>query len=84
MIATVNAAGMCIISNSFDMTGHLLKTFSRGGSEYPRLSERPEFRALVNDSLQSSDLVAWIDARHRGHQRLELGILVLFTGMRPS
>ncbi|MDE0891696.1 MAG: hypothetical protein OSB14_05895, partial [Planctomycetota bacterium] len=63
VIATVNAAGMCIISNSFDMTGHLLKTFSRGGSEYPRLSERPEFRALVNDSLQSSDLVAWIDPR---------------------
>jgi hypothetical protein len=63
VIATVNAAGMCIISNSFDMTGHLLKTFSRGGSEYPRLSERPEFRALVNDSLPSSDLVAWIDPK---------------------
>jgi hypothetical protein len=63
VVATVNAAGMCIISNSFDMTGHLLKTFSRGGREYPRLSERPEFRALVNDSLMTADLVAWVDPR---------------------
>jgi hypothetical protein len=63
VVATVNAAGMCIISNSFDMTGHLLKTFSRGGREYPRLSERPEFRALVNDSLETADLVAWVDPR---------------------
>ena len=63
VVATVNAAGMCILSNSFDMTGHLLKTFSRGGREYPRLSERPEFRALVNDSLATADIVAWVDPK---------------------
>lgn len=63
VIATVNATGMCIISNSYDMTGHLLKTLNRGTAEFPRLSERPEFRRLVTDSIPSADLVAWVDPR---------------------
>ena len=61
VIATVNATGMCIVSNSYDMTGHLLKTLNRGSSEFPRLSERPEFHRLVMDSIPTADIVLWVD-----------------------
>ena len=61
VIATANATGMCIISNSFDMTGHLLKTLNRGEAEYPRLSDRPDFQGLMMDSIPTADLVAWVN-----------------------
>jgi len=63
VVATVNATGMCIVSNSFDMTGHILKTLNRGENEFPRLSERPEFQRLVMDSTPTADLVTWVDPR---------------------
>ena len=61
VIATANATGMCIISNSFDMTGHLLKTLNRGEAEYPRLSDRPDFQGLMMDSIPTADVVAWVN-----------------------
>ena len=63
VIATANAQNMCIISNSFDMTGHLLKTLNRGGSDYPRLSEHLDFRDLVMDSTPTADFVTWVNPK---------------------
>jgi hypothetical protein len=60
---TYTSTGMCIISNSFDMTGHLLKTLNRGEAEYPRLSDRPDFRSLMMDSIPTADLVAWVNPK---------------------
>jgi len=63
VIATANATGMCIISNSFDMTGHLLMTLNFGEDEFPRLSERADFRSLIRDSIPTADLVAWVNPK---------------------
>ncbi len=63
MIATCNANELTIISNSFRMLGHILKTSTQGGERYPRLSDEPTFQALVRSSLPNGNVFLWANPR---------------------
>jgi hypothetical protein len=63
MIATCNANELTIVSNSFRMLGHILKTSTQGDERYPRLSDEPTFQALVRSSLQNGNLFVWANPR---------------------
>jgi len=63
MIATCNANELTIVSNSFRMLGHILKTSALGGERYPRLSEEPQFQALVRSSLPNGNAFLWANPR---------------------
>ncbi len=63
MIATCNANELTIISNSFRMLGHILKTNALGGERFPRLSDEPTFQALVRSSLPNGNVFVWANPR---------------------
>lgn len=63
MIATCNANELTIVTNSFRMLGHILKTSTQGGERYPRLSDEPTFQALVRSSLSNGNLFLWANPR---------------------
>lgn len=63
MIATCNANELTIVSNSFRMLGHILKTSTQGGERYPRLSEEQQFQALVRSSLPNGNAFLWMNPR---------------------
>jgi hypothetical protein len=63
VIATGNSGDLTIITNSIGMLGHLLKTYTQGGSKYPRLSEDPSFEALVHTSLERANAMVWVNPR---------------------
>ncbi|MBL8861619.1 MAG: hypothetical protein JNK02_06365 [Planctomycetes bacterium] len=63
MIATCNANELTIVSNSFRMLGHILKTSTQGGERYPRLAEEPTFQALVRSSIQNGNVFVWANPR---------------------
>ncbi len=63
MIATCNANELTIVTNSFRMLGHILKTSTQGGERYPRLSDDPTFQALVRSSIPGGNLFAWANPR---------------------
>lgn len=63
MIATCNANELTIVSNSFRMLGHILKTSTQGGTSYPRLSDEPTFQALVRSSLPNGNAFLWANPR---------------------
>lgn len=63
MIATCNANELTIVTNSFRMLGHILKTSTQGGERYPRLSDEPTFQALVRSSLSNGNLFVWANPR---------------------
>ncbi len=62
-LATVHAGEVYIVSNSFRMLEHVLQTFSSGPPNYPRLTDRSDFRALTNSSLPQANLGLWVDPR---------------------
>ena len=62
-ISTVIAGDMYWVSNSFKMLEDMLNTYHRGAPENPRLTDVPEFNALVNSSLGSANFVAWVNPR---------------------
>jgi hypothetical protein len=45
------------------MLGHILKTSTQGGANYPRLSEEPTFQALVRSSLPNGNVFVWANPR---------------------
>lgn len=55
--------GICIVSNSVYMLNHLLKTSTQGAPTYPRLTDRIDFVALLDDSLPKAQLTIWADPR---------------------
>ncbi|MCY2961977.1 MAG: hypothetical protein NTY35_17605 [Planctomycetota bacterium] len=63
MIATCNANELTIVTNSFRMLGHILKTSTQGGDRYPRLSDEPTFQALVRSSLSNGNAFLWANPR---------------------
>ncbi len=63
MIATCNANELTIVSNSFRMLGHILKTGTQGSERYPRLSDEPTFQALVRSSLSNGNAFLWANPR---------------------
>jgi hypothetical protein len=63
MIATCNANDLTIVTNSFRMLGHILKTSTQGGERYPRLSEDPTFQALVRSSFTNGNFFVWANPR---------------------
>lgn len=65
VIATLNTAEHCIVSNNYKMLVHVLKTYSQGGADarYPQLSGRADFQALVGSSLQSANAMVWVNPR---------------------
>jgi hypothetical protein len=68
-IATAQYQDMYIISNSFLMTGEVVRVFITGGETYPRLSERAEFAPLLSSSLPQANLLVWVDPRSLGKIR---------------
>lgn len=63
MISTNVGGGVTIVSNSFNMLGTILKTFTQGGARYPRLSEEGRFLALVNSSLANANATVYVNPR---------------------
>lgn len=59
VIATTNAYDLTIVTNSLGMMAHILKTSSQGGAKYPRLSESPMFRGLVQSARPQGNVFAW-------------------------
>lgn len=59
VVATLNAGEITIVTNSFRMLGHVLKTQSQGTSKYPRLSEAPLFSALARSAQPEGNLFLW-------------------------
>lgn len=55
--------GICIVSNSVYMLNHLLKTSTQGAPSYPRITDRIDFVALLDDSLPKAQLTVWADPR---------------------
>jgi len=55
--------GICIVSNSVYMLNHLLKTSTQGAPSYPRLTDRIDFVALLDDSLPKAQYTVWADPR---------------------
>jgi hypothetical protein len=62
-IATAADYDRYLITNHYRMIEDLMRVFGQGGTRYPRLSERPEFRALMEESLDQSNAVVWFDPR---------------------
>lgn len=63
MTTTNVAGGVTVISNSFQMLGHILKTYTQGGPRYPQLAESGQFLALVNSSLSNANATAYLNPR---------------------
>jgi hypothetical protein len=55
--------GICIVSNSVYMLNHLLKTSTQGAPTHPRLTDRIDFIALLDDSLPKAQLTVFADPR---------------------
>lgn len=55
------------ITNHESMFHHVRATFYQGGAGgYPRLSEHPQFQALVDSSLPGANLLVWFNPRKAG------------------
>lgn len=50
-----------LISNRYALIDAMVTNSVSRGSNVPRLSDRADFQALLNDSLPSADLLAWMD-----------------------
>jgi hypothetical protein len=62
-IATVIVGDMYWVSNSFQILGDMIRTYYQGAPENPRLTDVPEFDALVRSSLSSANVVTWVNPR---------------------
>lgn len=63
-VCTMVTKNLCILSNHFKMPNHLHKTWTQGGDlGYPRLSERPDFSALVKSTQKGANLALWFNPR---------------------
>jgi hypothetical protein len=62
----VDSQGFYVISNNFRMLGDLIQVYFEGGSRYPRLSERLDFREMVDEGLPQANAVVWVDPRQLG------------------
>lgn len=52
-----------VVSNSFRMVEEVLMTYREGGSRFPRLADRPDFRALVAEGLPEANAILWLNPR---------------------
>ncbi|MFN0241524.1 MAG: hypothetical protein ACKVWV_01395 [Planctomycetota bacterium] len=59
IVATGNSGELTIVTNSLGMLGHILKTYTQGGTKYPRLAEDSRFEALVTTSLPRANVLVW-------------------------
>jgi hypothetical protein len=63
MTTTNLGGGVTVVANSFQMLGHILKTFTQGGPRYPQLGQDGRFLGLVNSSLAHANMVVYVDPR---------------------
>ena len=63
VIATLNTDEHLVVTNVIPMLAHVMKTYSQGGSKYPRLSSRIDFKALVKSSLANANVFVWVNPR---------------------
>ena len=63
VIATSNVGEVMVVANNLEMPTHLLRTNAQGGNQFPRLSERPDFQALVDSSLHDANVLVWASPR---------------------
>ncbi len=61
VIATMNTHDQFIVTNVHEMLRDIYKTTTIGGRKYPRLADRPEFGALLSDTVPSANLLVWLD-----------------------
>ncbi len=59
-VASVDDGQLFLISNSYQMIGHVLSTYYQGGTRFPQLTSRGPFLALVPTGLVSSTAFVWI------------------------
>jgi hypothetical protein len=54
---------LSLLSNTISMPAHVMRTHDSGGPNFPRLTDRPEFTALLDEALHGStaNLVLWCD-----------------------
>lgn len=62
-VAVVTAGDVFVISNSFRMLEEVIKTYREGPPSFPRLADRPDFRALVSTTPPTAGFALWIDPR---------------------
>jgi hypothetical protein len=62
-LTTVRVGDLFIVSNTFKMLEQVLKTYIEGSPNYPRLAERPDFRALAASSLPQANVGLWLNPR---------------------
>lgn len=63
MIATCNAGGMTIVSNSFKMLSHILLTATQNSAQYPRLADDPTFLALTRTMRTGGHIAAYVNPK---------------------
>jgi hypothetical protein len=64
IIATFNRDDRTYVFNNHMAAGELSRTYTLGGAGgYPRLSERLDFKALMDESLDSANLLVWYNPR---------------------
>ena len=63
LAAVPDSSGFYVISNHYRMLEDLVSVFYTGGSSHPRLSERIDFRELLDDALPQANVVLWMDPR---------------------
>lgn len=59
VVATMNTFKHSYISNVHEMLRLLVKTATQAG--YPRLSGRPDFRALLESTIPSANMLVWVN-----------------------
>ncbi len=59
----VDSQGFYVISNNFRMLGDLIRVYFEGGQRYPRLSERLDFRQMIDEGLPQANAVLWANPR---------------------
>lgn len=63
VVATMNTNEHCYITNVHEMLRQLLKTYLQDDSGYPRLSDRPDFQALLSSMIPSANMLVWVNPR---------------------
>ena len=63
VIATLTTQEHSIISNESKMLPHILQTFVGSERDTSRLSDRSDFKALLDSSLASANALVWVNPR---------------------
>ena len=63
LAAVADSSGFYVVSNTYLMLEDLVHVFYTGGAGHERLSQRVDFRELVDEGLPQANAVVWLDPR---------------------